>query len=65
MDSLWVESVGTLYHAGGAVIGCCYSAYVRGSNLGPGETGFFEITFPLREYADVASYRLQVDGRTR
>lgn len=57
----FVEPVGTLYDANGYVIGCDFT-FVNSTNLLPGQSSAFHITFLGRNYNDVASYRLQVDG---
>ncbi len=59
----YVSPVGTLYNAAGTVIGC-NAGYVNGIHLDPAQTGSFKIAFGgwHRDFADVASYRLQVDG---
>jgi hypothetical protein len=58
-----VQSIFTLYDASGTVVGCDYT-YVSSTNLNPGQSSSFEMTFSgySRDYADVASYRVQVDG---
>jgi len=53
--------VGTLYDASGTVMDCDYT-YLDAFYLDPGQASPFEMTFFWRDYADVASYRLQVDG---
>ena len=57
----YVSSVGTVYNASGVVVGCDFT-YVNSTHLDPGQTSSFEMTFSGRDYADVTSYRLQVDG---
>jgi hypothetical protein len=57
----FVSPVGTVYNASGKVVGCDYT-YVNSTNLDPGQTSSFRMTFFSRNYADVTSYRLQVDG---
>jgi hypothetical protein len=56
-----VQPVGTLYNASNTVIGC-NSTYVNSWNLDPNQTSAFSMTFTGRNYSDVASYQLQVDG---
>lgn len=61
-----VESVGvtaTPYNASGTVVGCGYT-YVSSTDLDPGQSSSFEMRFSgyNRDYADVAAYRVQVDG---
>lgn len=53
--------VGALYDAFGAIIDCDY-AYTDAFYLDPGQASYFELMFSWRDYANVASYRLQVDG---
>ena len=60
----YVKIVGTLYDGAGTVVGCTYG-YVSGTHLDPGGTGSFSLTFIGRDYVDVASYRLQVDGNAQ
>ena len=57
----YVSPVGTLYNVSGIVIGCDFT-YVNATHLDPNQTSSFKMTFVGRDYADVASYRLQVDG---
>jgi len=57
----YVSPVGTIYTASGTVVGCDFT-YVNSTNLDPGQTSSFEMTFSGRNYSDVTSYRLQVDG---
>jgi hypothetical protein len=57
----YVQPVGTLYKASGVVIGCDFT-FVNSTHLDPDQISAFKITFYGRDYADVASYRLQVDG---
>jgi hypothetical protein len=58
-----VQPIGTLYDASGTAVGCGYT-YVSSTDLDPGQSSSFEMRFSgyYRDYADVASYRLQVDG---
>ncbi len=58
-----VQPIVTLYDAAGIVIGCSY-AYVNSTHLDPGQSSSFELTFSgyYRDYVDVVSYRIQVDG---
>ncbi len=51
----------TLYEATGRVIGCGIG-WPNDSSLDPGQTSSFKITFYGSRYANVASYRIQVDG---
>jgi hypothetical protein len=55
-----VMTVGTLYNATGHVVGCDF-AYLD-SDPPPGGTGNLEMLFVGRDYSDVTSYRIQVDG---
>jgi hypothetical protein len=57
----YVQAVGTLYNATGKVIGCDFT-YVNSTNLDAGQISSFKMTFTGRNYTDVSSYRLQVDG---
>ncbi len=57
----YVSPVGTIYNASGKVIGCDFT-YVSSTDLNPGQISSFEMTFVGRDYTDVTSYRLQVDG---
>lgn len=57
----YVSPVGTIYNAAGTVLGCRW-AFVNATHLDPGQVSSFEITFSGPDYADVVSYRLQVDG---
>lgn len=60
----YVSPVGTLYNASGRVVGCDFT-YVNSTHLDPGQTSSFKITFSGRDYSDVTSYRLQVDGNPK
>ncbi len=57
----YVQPVGTLYNTSGQVIGCGYT-FVSSTDLDPGQTSSFKMTFSSRNYDDVTNYRLQVDG---
>lgn len=57
----YVKPVGTLYNSSSKVVGCSYT-YVNSTHLDPGQISVFEIDYYGRDYRDVASYRLQVDG---
>jgi hypothetical protein len=57
----YVQPVGTLYTVSNTVVGCDYT-YVNSTHLDPNQTSAFKMTFYGRNYSDVASYRLQVDG---
>ena len=57
----YVSPVGTVYNAAGKVVGCELT-FVNATHLDAGQTSSFEMTFLGRDYSDVASYRLQVDG---
>lgn len=58
-----VNLIGTLYDAGSTVVGCG-TIGANNDNLTPGQSSSFEMTFSgyYRDYADVNSYRLQIDG---
>ncbi len=58
----FVSPVATLYNDLGKVVGCD-SVNVDSTNLTPGQISSFDITFLNRDYSDVTSYRLQVDGK--
>lgn len=57
----FVQPVGTLYDAAGAVIGCDYT-FTDSAELAPGQASPFELFFTGRDYGSVSSYRVQVDG---
>jgi len=57
----FVSPVGTVYNAAGKVVGCDFT-YVNSTDLDPGQSSSFEMTFLGRDYSDVTSYQLQVDG---
>jgi hypothetical protein len=57
----YVQPVGTIYNASGTVVGCDFT-YVNSTHLDPDQVSAFKLTFYDRDYADVTSYRLQVDG---
>ena len=57
----FVKPVGTLYDATNTVIGCHWT-YVNATDLDPDQVSSFNMVCPGRDYSDVASYRLQVDG---
>jgi hypothetical protein len=58
-----VQPIVTLYDASGTVVGCSYT-YVSSTDLDPGQSSSFEMRFSgyYRDYADVATYRVQVNG---
>ena len=58
----FAEVVGTLYDNAGKVIGCDFT-FVSSLDLEPGWTSSFSLTFFGVDATDVASYRLQVEGR--
>ena len=57
----YVSPVGTAYNTSGTAIGC-YFTYVNSTHLDVGQASSFKLTFSGRDYSDVTSYRLQVDG---
>jgi hypothetical protein len=57
----YVSPVGTLYTASGVVLGCDFT-YVNSTHLDPGQISAFDMLSTGRDYIDVDSYRLQVDG---
>lgn len=59
-----VRAIGTLYNAGGAVIGC-NTGNVISTHLNPDQVSAFDIPYTGERYAAVASYRLQADGTPR
>jgi hypothetical protein len=59
----FVEVIGTLYDANGTVVDCEQS-YIYTSDLNPGETSSFKVTFSERAtYGNVAGYHLYIQGR--
>jgi hypothetical protein len=56
-----VDLVGTAYNEAGTVVGCSW-AYVNSNDLDPGQSSSFLLGFSGRDEADVASWRLQLDG---
>lgn len=58
----YVSPVITVYGAADSVLGCG-STYVASTHLNAGQTSSFETQFFGQRYANVASYRIQVDGR--
>ena len=66
-DSKVAESVsviGTLHNSSGTVVGSDF-AYPDDEDLYPGQASAFELLSVGRDYADVASYRLQADGSSQ
>jgi hypothetical protein len=57
----YVKLLGTLYDASGKVIGCNHT-YVNSTDLIPGQSSSFTLGFGGRDYSDVSTWRLQVDG---
>jgi hypothetical protein len=60
----YVQPIATLYDGAGTVIGCGWT-FVSSDNLDPGQSSSFELNFfgeTSINYANVASYRMQVDG---
>jgi hypothetical protein len=57
----YVSPIGTLYNVSGIVIGCDFT-FVSSTDLLPGQSSSFDMTFLGRNYNDVASYSVQVDG---
>jgi hypothetical protein len=58
-----VDPVGTVYNAPGKVVGCFFAYGLP--DLNPGDTTPFTIRFTGRDYSDVVSYRVQVDGNAQ
>jgi hypothetical protein len=56
-----VGLAGTLYNASNDVVGCSFT-YIEPSDLAPGQTREFSLTFQGRDYADVTHDRLQASG---
>jgi hypothetical protein len=56
-----IRTVGTVYRSNDQVVGCDFS-YVPGGGLDPDQVGSFSVIFMNRDYGDVTSYRIQVDG---
>jgi hypothetical protein len=57
----YVSPVGTAYNTSGMVVGCDFT-YVNSTHLDVGQVSSFKLSFSGRNYSDVTSYRLQVDG---
>jgi hypothetical protein len=57
----FVRVTATLYNASGQAIGCNFT-YVSSTDLDPGQTSSFSLSTYGRDYNDVASYKLQVQG---
>jgi len=57
----YVSPVGTVYSGSGVVVGCDFT-YINSTHLETGQTSAFKMIFSGRNYADITSYRLQVDG---
>lgn len=57
----YVSPVGTLYNASNTVVGCDFT-FVSSTHLDPGQASSFKMIFSGRDYADVTSYRIQVEG---
>jgi hypothetical protein len=60
----YVSPVGTVYNTDGSVIGCDFT-FTNSMHLDPGQISSFELTFSGRDYSNVGSYRLQVNGKPR
>lgn len=58
----FVQPIGTLYNSVGIPIGCGFT-FVSSTDLNPGQTSSFDMQVFGRDYNDVVSYRLQVDGQ--
>jgi hypothetical protein len=60
--SKYVQLVGTLYDGGGVVVDCDFT-YVNSTDLAPGQTSSFDITYIYRPpYANVDHWSLIVNG---
>jgi hypothetical protein len=58
-----VEVISTLYDANGTVVDC-EESYIYTTDLNPGETSSFKVTFSQRaSYENVAGYHLYIQGR--
>lgn len=57
-----VQLVGSVYDSEGNVTGCAF-AFVGTTNLEGQQKGLFEMVFTGRDFADVADYKIQVEGR--
>lgn len=57
----YVKPVGTIYNSAGNVVGCDYT-YVNSTHLTAGQSSSFEMTFTGRDYFNVTSYKIQVNG---
>jgi hypothetical protein len=60
----YVEPVGTLYNAAGAVVGCDFT-FVNSTDLSLGQSSAFDMAFYGRDYHDVVSHRVQIDGNVQ
>jgi hypothetical protein len=58
------DTVITLYDGDGTTVGCGLTS-VNNTRLNPDETSSFERRFFDRDYSDVASHRIQVDGNVQ
>jgi hypothetical protein len=57
----YVMPIATAYNGSGTVVGCDFT-YVNATDLNPGQISAFKLTFLGRDFSDVVSYRLQVNG---
>lgn len=57
----YVSPVGTAYNISGTAVGC-YFTDVNSTHLDVGQVSSFKLPFSGRDYSDVTSYRVQVDG---
>lgn len=57
----YVSPVGTVYDRQGTVLGCRFT-FVATTHLDPGQKSSFDMLFSGRDFKNVATYRLQVEG---
>ncbi len=57
----FVQPTVTLYNAAGTVVGCAFG-YVGSLDLAPGQSSAFDLSLGGRDYVDVTSYSVTVDG---
>jgi hypothetical protein len=60
----YVSPVATYYNAAGRVVGCDFS-FLENINLGPGQTGSFELNSSTPLAAAIKTYRIQISGETQ
>jgi len=57
----FVSPVATLYDASGMARDCDFT-YVNSTDLDPGQSSSFDMLSTGRDFSDITSYRIQVDG---